>query len=49
TVEGPARERMGELLVEALQQSSGEITPQALEKARLGPLRAPLVVVVIAR
>ncbi|MDU8544006.1 nitroreductase family protein [Pseudomonas syringae group sp. J248-6] len=49
TVEGTARERMGELLVEALQQSSGEITPQALEKARLGPLRAPLVVVVIAR
>ncbi|GFM59609.1 nitroreductase family protein [Pseudomonas capsici] len=49
TVEGPARERMGELLVEALQQSGGEITPQALDKARLGPLRAPLVVVVVAR
>ncbi len=49
TVEGQARERMGELLVEALQQSGGEITPQALDKARLGPLRAPLVVVVVAR
>ncbi|MBX8549293.1 nitroreductase family protein [Pseudomonas cichorii] len=49
TVEGPARERMGELLVEALQQGGGEITPQALDKARLGPLRAPLVVVVVAR
>ncbi|GFM64696.1 nitroreductase family protein [Pseudomonas lijiangensis] len=49
TVEGPARERMGELLAEALQQGGGEITPQALDKARLGPLRAPLVVVVVAR
>ncbi|RMQ49565.1 Nitroreductase protein [Pseudomonas cichorii] len=49
TVEGAARERMGELLVEALQQGGGEITPQALDKARLGPLRAPLVVVVVAR
>ncbi|GFM88091.1 nitroreductase [Pseudomonas cichorii] len=49
TVEGSARERMGELLVEALQEGGGEITPQALNKARLGPLRAPLVVVVVAR
>ncbi|MFJ4145788.1 nitroreductase family protein [Pseudomonas sp. NPDC089734] len=49
TVEGAARERMGELLAEALQQGGGEVTPQALEKARLGPLRAPLVVVVVAR
>lgn len=49
TVEGAARERMGELLVEALQQGGGEITPQMLDKARLGPLRAPLVVVVIAQ
>ncbi|RMT53670.1 Nitroreductase protein [Pseudomonas coronafaciens pv. atropurpurea] len=49
TVEGSARERMGELLVEALQQSGNEVTQQALDKARLGPLRAPLVVVVIAR
>ncbi|GFM75862.1 nitroreductase [Pseudomonas cichorii] len=49
TVEGSARERMGELLVEALQEGGGEITPQALDKARLGPLRAPLVVVVVAR
>ena len=48
TVEGPARERMGQLLAEALQQGSGEVTEQMLDKARLGPLRAPLVVVVIA-
>jgi nitroreductase len=49
TVEGSARERMGEMLAQALQASGTEITPQALEKARLGPLRAPLVVVVVAR
>jgi nitroreductase len=49
TVEGAARERMGELLAQALQASGAEVTPQALEKARLGPLRAPLVVVVVAR
>lgn len=49
TVEGTARERMGDLLAEALQSSGAEVTAQALDKARLGPLRAPLVVVVIAR
>ncbi|WP_426141638.1 nitroreductase family protein [Pseudomonas sp. DWP3-1-2] len=49
TVEGAARERMGDLLAQALQDSGEQVTPQALDKARLGPLRAPLVVVVIAR
>lgn len=49
TVEGAAREGMGELLVQALQLSGAEVTPQALDKARLGPMRAPLVVVVIAK
>ncbi|MDB6143299.1 MAG: nitroreductase family protein [Pseudomonas sp.] len=49
TVEGSAREKMGELLVEALQLSGAEVTPQALDKARQGPFRAPLVVVVIAK
>lgn len=49
TVEGDARERMGALLAEALQQGGGEIEEKALDKARNGPLRAPLVVVVIAR
>lgn len=48
TVEGAARERMGDLLVQALQAGGVEVTPQALEKARLGPLRAPLVVIVVA-
>jgi nitroreductase len=49
TVEGAAREKMGELLVEALLLNDPEAGPQALDKARLGPLRAPLVVVVIAK
>jgi nitroreductase len=49
TVEGDARERMGALLAEALQQGGGEIEEKALDKARNGPLRAPLVVVVIAK
>lgn len=49
TVEGQARERMGDLLVQALEQGGGEITLQARDKARLGPLRAPLIVVVIAK
>ncbi|MEQ7919623.1 nitroreductase family protein [Xanthomonas sp. WHRI 1810A] len=49
TVEGDARVRMGLLLAEALQQGSGDVEERALDKARNGPLRAPLVVVVIAR
>ncbi|MEB0041990.1 MULTISPECIES: nitroreductase family protein [unclassified Pseudomonas] len=49
TVEGHAREQMGELLAQALQLSGAEPNTQALEKTRLGPLRAPLVVVVIAK
>ncbi|WNW13964.1 nitroreductase family protein [Pseudomonas sp. DTU_2021_1001937_2_SI_NGA_ILE_001] len=48
-VEGAARERMGDLLAEALLLQGGSPTEQQLDKARLGPLRAPLVVVVIAR
>ncbi|HEY0287879.1 MAG TPA: nitroreductase family protein [Pseudomonas sp.] len=49
TVEGVARERMGLLLAQALQHSGGEFDEKALDKARNGPLRAPLVVVVIAK
>ncbi|MFJ5295401.1 nitroreductase family protein [Pseudomonas sp. NPDC088368] len=49
TVEGDARNRMGELLAQSLLESDGEADEKALEKARLGPLRAPLVVVVIAK
>lgn len=49
TVEGQAREQLGELLVEAVQLQGGEVTQAALDKARAMPLRAPLVVVVVAR
>ncbi len=38
TVEGSARERMGEMLVEALQQSGAEVTPKALEKSPARPI-----------
>jgi nitroreductase len=48
TVEGEARERLGELFAEGLAAANKEIKPEALEKARKGPLRAPLLVVVIA-
>ncbi|PZW59657.1 nitroreductase [Pseudomonas sp. URMO17WK12:I6] len=49
TVEGAAREQMGELLAEAAKLQDSEVSEVALDKARNGPLRAPLVVVVIAR
>ncbi|AJO77221.1 NAD(P)H nitroreductase [Pseudomonas sp. MRSN 12121] len=49
TVEGQTREQLGELLVEAVQLQGGEVTQAALDKARAMPLRAPLVVVVVAR
>ncbi|MFH6597955.1 nitroreductase family protein [Ectopseudomonas khazarica] len=49
TIEGEARERMGELFAEALQVKDSQATPEALSKARGMPLRAPLLVVVIAR
>jgi nitroreductase len=49
TVEGDARNRMGDLLAQALVESGGGSDEKALEKARSGPLRAPLVVVVIAK
>lgn len=49
TIEGAARERMGELFAEALQVADAQAAPEALNKARGMPLRAPLLVVVIAR
>ena len=48
TIEGVARERLGELFVQALSARPDEIKPEALEKARKSPLRAPLLIVVIA-
>ncbi|MGH8466408.1 MAG: nitroreductase family protein, partial [Pseudomonas sp.] len=48
TIEGSAREKLGELLAEAV-QAGGDSTQAALDKARAMPLRAPLLVVVVAR
>ncbi|AKJ99652.1 MULTISPECIES: NAD(P)H nitroreductase [Pseudomonas] len=49
TVEGAARQRMGELLAEAARFNDPLVAEAVVEKALNGPLRAPLVVVVIAR
>ncbi len=49
TIEGGAREQLGELLAEALLAGSAEVSEEALAKARAMPLRAPLLVIVIAR
>ncbi|WP_263260966.1 NAD(P)H nitroreductase [Pseudomonas sp. RIT-PI-S] len=48
TVEGQAREALGELLATAAAQKGGESNQAAIDKARAAPLRAPLVVVAIA-
>ncbi|HBX55994.1 nitroreductase family protein [Pseudomonas sp. UBA2684] len=48
TVEGAARERLGELFAETLLADSASVSEEALTKARAMPLRAPLVVVAIA-
>jgi len=49
TVEGAGRDRLGELLAQAVQHGNPEAEPSALEKARNMPQRAPLLIVVIAR
>jgi len=49
TVEGAARERLGELFAEVVAAGPAEVRPEVLSKARAMPLRAPLLVVVIAR
>jgi nitroreductase len=49
TVEGAARERLGELFVASLLADQPEASAEALAKARAIPLRAPLLVLVVAR
>jgi len=49
TVEGAAREKLGELFAEVVAAGPGEVKPEALSKARAMPLRSPLLVVAIAR
>lgn len=48
TVEGDARKQLGELFAEALSASGTQPSVEALNKAHAMPLRAPLMVVVIA-
>lgn len=48
TIEGQARERLGELFASAVQKR-GDASEAALSKARAMPLRAPLLIVVIAQ
>ncbi|MBA1200660.1 NAD(P)H nitroreductase [Pseudomonas capeferrum] len=47
TIEGEGRDRLGELFAEAVERK-GDATSKALDKARAMPLRAPLLIVVIA-
>ncbi|MBS7660974.1 nitroreductase family protein [Pseudomonas lalucatii] len=49
TVEGDAREQLGELFAQALLARNADASEEALAKARAMPLRAPVLVVVIAR
>lgn len=48
-IQGAAREQLGELFVESLKQSDADCGEDAVQKARKMPLRAPMLVVVIAR
>lgn len=47
TIEGQGREALGELFAQAV-QAKGDASPEKLDKARAMPLRAPLLIVVIA-
>ncbi|MCW2292161.1 nitroreductase [Pseudomonas sp. BIGb0408] len=49
TVEGDARHALGELFAEAIAGKYPDADEEALTKARNMPLRAPLLIVVIAR
>lgn len=49
TVKGDARARLGDLFARALQAQQPDAAPEALDKARAMPLRAPTLVVAVAR
>ncbi|MCL7462058.1 NAD(P)H nitroreductase [Pseudomonas sp. NW5] len=49
TIEGAAREQLGELFARVQQQRHPEASAELLAKARAMPLRAPLLITVIAR
>ena len=48
-IEGKARYRLGELFVDALRKRRPEASPEEIKKNEEAPLRAPIVVAVIAR
>jgi nitroreductase len=48
-IRGQARERLGEVLADALKRREPGIAPEAVERDRVKPLRSPLIVVVTAR
>lgn len=47
-IEGDGRKKLGQVFVEAAQQSAQQMTQAELEKLQNAPLRAPMIVVVIA-
>lgn len=47
-IRGEARGRLGELFVKALPEINPEIGPVDIEKQRTGPLRAPVIIAVVA-
>lgn len=49
TIDGKARHRLGELFVEALKRRNPDAAPEDFKKQAEAPLRAPLVIAVIAR
>ena len=48
TIQGEARNKLGELLADALKARNPDASAEAVQKARNMPLRAPLLIVVIA-
>ncbi|MEO1018649.1 MAG: nitroreductase [Pseudomonadota bacterium] len=47
-IKGDARQRLGELFVQALPEINSQIGPADVEKQRNGPMRAPVIVAVVA-
>ncbi len=48
-IEGEGREKLGHVFVEAAKQTTHEIDEVELSKLEVAPLRAPMIIVVIAR
>ena len=48
-IEGHGRERLGELFAQVAAEQEPTLSPVALERERQKPLRAPMIVVVVAR